>query len=287
MIEEEIKQGKLAKTTPVAAEEIYSSLQRQPIPRAKTHAEPPTWPSIELSHPYQNYPLIPHNCNVYSTYTEISMNNFQNPSDNATSELNEQISKQRKLPNRYSQEPRSFYENPANLHKETPRSPNYLRLAETRNYEVNRASPMNVLNNSPRTTYAADVSSAGNSYERPKTSPLDKPRIPITSSGIYSEDGRQNLGEYSGYGDGSDQLYKYGEPKDEYMSTLQSALVNVQTMDNIRGNYGDRLGYPFPVLLGKSKLETRKMQRCRTPEILLAPHNLERQACCHWGAPYK
>ncbi|XP_013149312.1 PREDICTED: XK-related protein 6-like [Papilio polytes] len=37
------------------------------------------------------------------------------------------------------------------------------------------------------------------------------------------------------------------------------------------------------------KAEQRKMQRCRTPEILLAPHYLEtctRPVCCHWSAPY-
>lgn len=70
VIEEEIKQGKLAKTSPVAAEEIYCSLQRQPIPRSKTHADPPTWPSVDLS-PYQNYPMLQHNCNLYQTYTEL------------------------------------------------------------------------------------------------------------------------------------------------------------------------------------------------------------------------
>lgn len=44
--------------------------------------------------------------------------------------------------------------------------------------------------------------------------------------------------------------------------------------------------FPYPL---KCKLETKK-QRSRTPEVLLAPHYLDgcgRQACCHWGPPYK
>lgn len=42
VIEEEIKQGKLAKTTPVAVEEIYSSLQGSPFPELKpTRNRPP------------------------------------------------------------------------------------------------------------------------------------------------------------------------------------------------------------------------------------------------------
>lgn len=77
VIEEEIKQGKLAKTTSVAVEEIYSSLQRQPIPRAKTHADPSAWP--RETHSYQNYPLPPHTCNPYPAYTEVKTYDFQTP----------------------------------------------------------------------------------------------------------------------------------------------------------------------------------------------------------------
>ena len=283
VIEEEIKQGKLAKTTPVAAEEIYSSLQRQPIPRAKTHAEPPAWPSIEMTHSYQNYPI----CNIYPTYTEIKPDfniniTFQNNDSNNPTDLNDPL-KIRRLPNRYDNT-RTFYENPANIRNDvtrTPlRSPNYL---ENRNYEANCGSPRNVLNNSPR-TYLPDVS---NNYE----TGLDKPRIAQNS--IYSEDHRQ-MGEYSGYCEGG-QYPKY-ESKDEYVSALHNVhnALNVQSIENIRNNYNEvGCGYNqncerFQYPMGK-KDNMRKMQRCRTPEILLAPHYLEgcnRQVCCHWGAPY-
>ncbi|CAH0597008.1 unnamed protein product [Chrysodeixis includens] len=286
VIEEEIKQGKLAKTTPVAAEEIYSSLQRQPIPRAKTHAEPPAWPSIEMTHSYQNYPI----CNIYPTYTEIKPDfntNFQN-NENPPVDINDPL-KMRRLPNRYDNT-RTFYENPANIRNDvtrTPiRSPNYLAMNETRNYDANGCTgTRNVLNNSPR-NYMPDVS---NNYE---TTGLDKPRIPQNS--IYSEDHRP-MGDYSGYCEGN-QYPKYGENKDEYVTALHTAL-NVQSIDNIRNNYNEvGCGYnqncerfQYPGLAGKKMEQLRKLQRCRTPEILLAPHYLEgcsRQVCCHWGAPY-
>ncbi|KAH9637395.1 hypothetical protein HF086_012008 [Spodoptera exigua] len=287
VIEEEIKQGKLAKTTPVAAEEIYSSLQRQPIPRAKTHAEPPAWPSIEMTHSYQNYPI----CNIYPTYTEIKPDfniniNFQN-NENPPTEINDPL-KMRRIPNRYDNT-RTFYENPANMRNDatrTPmRSPNYLALNENRNYDANGCtSARNALSNSPR-NYLPDVS---NNYE---TAGLDKPRIAQNS--IYSEDPRQ-IGEYSGYCEGN-QYPKY-ESKDEYVSALHNAL-NVQNIDNIRNNYNEvGCGYnqncerfQYPGLAGKKMEQMRKMQRCRTPEILLAPHYLDgcnRQVCCHWGPPY-
>lgn len=283
VIEEEIKQGKLAKTTPVAAEEIYSSLQRQPIPRAKTHAEPHAWPSIEMTHSYQNYPV----CNIYPTYTEIKPDfsiNFQS-NENPQQDMNDPL-KMRRLPNRYDNT-RTFYENPANIRSDVTRtalgSPNYLALNENRSYDANGCgSARNVLNNSPR-TYLPDVS---NNYQ----SGLDKPRIAQNS--IYSDDHRQ-IGEYSGYCEGN-QYSKY-ETKDEYVSALHSAL-HVQNIDNIRNNY-DGCGqysqncerFQYPGLAGKKMEQMRKMQRCRTPEILLAPHYLEgcnRQVCCHWGAPY-
>lgn len=283
VIEEEIKQGKLAKTTPVAAEEIYSSLQRQPIPRAKTHAEPPAWPSIEMTHSYQNYPV----CNVYPTYTEIKPDfniNFQN-NENPSSEMNDPH-KMRRLPNRYDNA-RTFYENPANIRNDvtrTPlRSPNYLAMNENRSYDTNGCgSPRNVLTNSPR-NYMPDVS---NNYE----TGIDKPRI--VQNAIYTEDHRQ-MGEYSGYCEGN-QYSKY-ECKDEYAAGLHNAL-NAQNIENIRNNY-DGCGqynqncerFQYSGLAGKKMEQMRKMQRCRTPEILLAPHYLEgcnRQVCCHWGAPY-
>lgn len=287
VIEEEIKQGKLAKTTPVAVEEIYSSLQRQPIPRAKTHAEPPAWPSIEMTHSYQNYPVLPHNCN-YSTYTEIkpefNMQNFQN--NESGNDLQDPL-KMRRLPNRYDNS-RTFYENPANVRSDvtrTPiRSPNYLAL-ETRNYEGNTCgSPRNILNSSPR-NYTTESSS--NNYD----AAIDKHRA--TQNQIY-EDHRQ-IGEYSGYCDGNQ--YKYGENKEEeYISKLH-ALANVDNIDNIRSTYNECEQYsqncermfPYPNVGAKNMEQMRKMQRCRTPEILLAPHYLEgcnRQVCCQWGAPY-
>lgn len=287
VIEEEIKQGKLAKTTPVAAEEIYSSLQRQPIPRAKTHAEPLAWPSIEMTHSYQNYPVIPHTCNIYPTYTEIKPEYSQNfpPTDNSTTDLNDPL-KIRRLPNRYENS-RTFYENPANIRNDvtrTPlRSPNYLALGETRSYDANGCgSPRNVINSSPRNY--PDVSN--NNYE----AALDKPRL---QNSIYSEETRPiESAIYSGYCENG-QVYKY-ESKEDYTSALHSALANVQSIDNIRSTYNEGCTYsqncdrvfPYP-LAGKK--EVRKMQRCRTPEILLAPHYLEgcnRQVCCHWGAPY-
>ncbi|KAG7300898.1 hypothetical protein JYU34_015240 [Plutella xylostella] len=311
VIEEEIKQGKLAKTTPVAVEEIYSSLQRQPIPRAKTHADPPSWPALDITHPYQNYPVLPHTCNIYPTYTEIKQTyNFPNGTENGTAnELNEQLNA-RRIPNRgvYSQDPgRTFYESPANGRAEVNRTPlrTYL-VGETRSYETNGCgSPKNALNNSPR-AYAGDVSSANNSYERPS---LDKSRIPIQNTPIYED--RQNLGEYSGYCENNNQnMYNKGE----YVAAIQTALSNAQGVDirtysdannPVYGQNGGNAGYGqnggnpgygqngdrlFPYTgVAKSKLEVmRKMQRCRTPEILLAPHYLEgcnRQVCCHWGAP--
>lgn len=280
MIEEEIKQGKLAKTTPVAAEEIYSSLQRQPIPRAKTHAEPPTWPSIEMAHSYQNYPVLPHSCN-YSTYTEIkqefNIQNFQTTDNN--NEIQDPL-KIRRFPNRYESS-RTFYENPANMRNDvtrTPvRSPNYLAL-ETRNYEGNTCgSPRNILNNSPRNYPEA----SSTNFE----AAIDKTRA--AQNQIY-EDHR----EYTGYCENGQ--YKYGDNKEEYSSGLHNALTNVQSIDNMRSNYNECGQYNqnqmFPYNVGGKKMEQmRKMQRCRTPEILLAPHYLEgcnRQVCCQWGAPY-
>ncbi|CAG5055167.1 unnamed protein product [Parnassius apollo] len=300
VIEEEIKQGKLAKTTPVAAEEIYSSLQRQPIPRAKTHAEPPAWPSIEMTHSYQNYPVLPHACNLYPTYTEIkpeyNSQKFQNNDTAAQNDIKVRI------PNIYNQESRGFYENPANIRGENRvpiRSPNYLALSETRNYESNACrSPRNVINGSPRNNYIPDVNTSN--YE---TSALEKPRIPNpNATSIYSEDHRPNLGEFSGYceGGGQNVYNKYGETKDGYISAIHTALSNVQSIDNIRSIYNevgscnqygqncDRM-LPYPAIAGKKMEQMRKMQRCRTPEILLAPHYLEgcsRQVCCHWSGSY-
>lgn len=294
VIEEEIKQGKLAKTTPVAAEEIYSSLQRQPIPRAKTHAEPPAWPNIEMTHSYQNYPILPHTCNMYSTYTELkpeyNVSNFQN-NENSNTDMRAQ--------NMYNQDSRTFYENPSNLRNEINRaplrSPNYLAIGENRKYESNVCrSPRNVLNSSPR-NYLPDVSA--NNYE---ATVQNNTRIPSQNNqNIYSED-RQNMADFSGYCEENTQnVYKFGENKEEYVSALQS-LANVQGMENIRGIYNEvgncnqynqnceRI-FPYPGLGGKKMEQLRKMQRCRTPEILLAPHYLEscnRQVCCNWGGPY-
>ncbi|XP_061723978.1 uncharacterized protein LOC133530141 isoform X2 [Cydia pomonella] len=239
VIEEEIKQGKLAKTTPVAAEEIYSSLQRQPIPRAKTHAEP-AWPSIEMTHSYQNYP-VPHTCNIYPTYTEIKNYNNQ-PFQNNNTDLNDL-----KIHRRYD-----IYENP-NISRPI-HSPNYLALSENRSYETNRASPRTI-NNSPR-NYITE-----NNYEVS----LDKSRIP---NNIYSD-----APEYSGF---ENQPYN----KDEYVSNLLNQSIDARY--ECYGQNCDR----FPYVKEEGR---RKMQRCRTPEILLAPHYLEgcnREVCCHWGAPY-
>ncbi|XP_039748300.1 uncharacterized protein LOC120625328 [Pararge aegeria] len=293
VIEEEIKQGKLAKTTPVAAEEIYSSLQRQPIPRAKTHAEPPAWPSIEMTHSYQNYPVLPHTCNLYPTYTEIkpeyNVPNF--PTNDTNNDLKMRVQ------DIYDQDSRTFYENPANLRSEVPRtplrSPNYL-VPENRKYESNVQcrSPRNVLNSSPR-NYLPDVST--NSYEATQ----NNARSVQNNSSIYSEDHRQSIGEFSGYCEDSNQnaYGKYGDAKEEYVSALHNVLANVQNIDNMRGIYNEvgctQYGQNcdrFPYQMGGKKMEQmRKMQRCRTPEILLAPHYLEgcnRQVCCNWGAPY-
>lgn len=64
------------------------------------------------------------------------------------------------------------------------------------------------------------------------------------------------------------------------------------------GNEKSSLSFPYQYQVvppPKAKLDrtmnmveqARKMQRCKTPEILLAPHFLEqRQTCCHWGMPY-
>ncbi|XP_050356048.1 uncharacterized protein LOC126777158 [Nymphalis io] len=297
VIEEEIKQGKLAKTTPVAAEEIYSSLQRQPIPRAKTHAEPPAWPSIEMTHSYQNYPVLPHTCNLYPTYTEIkpeyNVSNFQN-NDNSNTDIKIRVQ------NMYSQDSRTFYENPSNLRSEVNRaplrSPNYLAISENRKYDSNVCrSPRNVLNSSPR-NYLPDVST--NNYE---TAAQNNNRLQTQNpSNIYSDD-RQNIADFSAYceDNGQNVYRKFGENKEEYVSALQS-LANVQGMENIRSIYNevgscnqynqncDRM-FPYPGLGGKKMEQLRKMQRCRTPEILLAPHYLEgctRQVCCNWGGPY-
>ncbi|XP_050673087.1 uncharacterized protein LOC126970973 isoform X2 [Leptidea sinapis] len=224
VIEEEIKQGKLAKTTPVAAEEIYSSLQRQPIPRAKTHAEQPAWPSIEVSHSYQNYPP-PHTC-IYSTYTEIKPEYTQN-------ETNDKLD---------TYESRTFYENPANLRDNTAVS---YRGENCRNQR----------NISPR-NYASDAN-------------YDENR---------QDEHRQEF---------------YCEYKDEYLNSGLMSMSNVNVVDSMRVYEGgcqvtdcERLGYPA---LKKMEL-LKKMQRCRTPEILLAPHYLEgcgRQVCCHWPGTYR
>lgn len=286
VIEEEIKQGKLAKTTPVAAEEIYSSLQRQPIPRAKTHAEPPTWPSIELAHSYQNYPVLPHACNLYPTYTEIKQEYPQNFRSGETATPNDKM----RMPSLYGPASRSFYEDPANVRSEgrpVLRSPNYLALNESRGYEPNARSPLNGINASPR-AYAADV----NGYD---TANIEKAR-PQNPNSIYSEGHRASM-EYSGYCESQGPYGKYGEGKEEYISALHNALT-VQGMDNGRvynevgpcGQYGQSCDRPFPYQpAGKKTDQIRKMQRCRTPEILLAPHYLEgcsRQVCCHWSGSY-
>lgn len=258
-------------------------MQRQPIPRAKTHAEPPAWPSIEITHSYQNYPVLPHNCNLYTTYTEVkpefNITNFQN-NEPTNTDINDL--KMRRLPTRYDN-PRTFYENPPNMRTDrTPmRSPNYL---ETRNYETNCATPRNVLDNS-QGNYMADVSS--NNYDNS----IDKTRMAPNT--IYSEEHRQ-MGDYSGYCETNQ--YKY-EGKDEYVSAIHNALANVQSIDNIRATYNEGCSqygqncdrFPYPGLPGKKIEQMRKIQRCRTPEILLAPHYLEgcsRQVCCHWGPPY-
>ncbi|OWR44485.1 hypothetical protein KGM_204555 [Danaus plexippus plexippus] len=232
VIEEEIKQGKLAKTTPVAAEEIYSSLQRQPIPRAKTHAEPPAWPSIEMTHSYQNYPVLPHNCHVYPTYTEIKP------------EYNQNFQPNEKIQNIYNQDSRSFYENPANLRNEVNRqlrSPNYLE----RKYESNVC-----INNSPR-KYIAD-----NNYDQTRT-------------------------QYSG--DRQDFTYEDNQTYNKEEYSLHNA-INVQGMYDC-SQYNQNCER-FPYLGGKME-QIRKVQRCRTPEILLAPHYLEgcNRQFCNW-APY-
>lgn len=171
VIEEEIKQGKLAKTSPVAVEEIYCSLQRQPIPRAKTHADPPAWSSIELSHAYQNYPILTHNCNIYPTYSEINMNGFQNNSENQSD------SNPLRSPKPFKAEPRTFYESPTNPRNDAPRTPvrsaNYLDISEN-----NRNQP------------------PSNSYER-KNSSLEKTRIHYeTRMPDYSENNNQNAYKY-------------------------------------------------------------------------------------------
>ncbi|XP_045505662.1 uncharacterized protein LOC123702043 [Colias croceus] len=272
VIEEEIKQGKLAKTTPVAAEEIYSSLQRQPIPRAKTHAEPPAWPSIEVAHSYQNYPVLPHTC-IYPTYTEIKPDYAENFQNNETS--NDIKIRQ----NIYNQESRTFYENPANLRGENRaviRSPNYLAINENRNFETR--SPRNVLD-SPRNAYISDVTS--NNYD----SAIDKSR-PQTN---YTDD-RQNI-EFSNYCE-TNQPFKYDD-KDEYMhNALSNQVDNIRIYNEVGcGQYNQNCErmFPYSGLPGKKIEQIRKMQRCRTPEILLAPHYLEgcnRQVCCHWPGPY-
>ncbi|CAH2057167.1 unnamed protein product, partial [Iphiclides podalirius] len=271
VIEEEIKQGKLAKTTPVAAEEIYSSLQRQPIPRAKTHAEPPAWPSVELAHSYQNYP--PHPCALYTTYTEIKQY------AQAFADSEPAVDKVR-LPSLYSPAPRSFYEDP-NVRSERPplRSPNYLALSEARGYEPTR-SPRAV--NSPRVY--ADL----NGYDTANA----EPRQQNPNASVYSEGHRVSM-EYNAY---EAQGYgKYAEGKEEYISALHTALATVQGIDSrvyneVGCNQYGQSERPFPYQPVAKKAELmRKMQRCRTPEILLAPHYLEgcsRQVCCHWSGSY-
>jgi hypothetical protein len=231
---------------------------------------------------------MPHTCNIYPTYTEIKpdypVQNFQ--TTETTTEIDDPL-KMRRMTNRYDNS-RTLYENPSNIRNDvnrTPlRSPNYLAL-ETRTYDTNGCSnPRNVLNSSPR-TYIPDVSS---NYE---SNPLDKPRL---QNAIYSEN---QIAEYSGYCENS-QFPKY-ESKDEYVSALHTAIANVQSIDNIRSTYNDgacaqysqncERMFPYPGLTGKKMEQMRKMQRCRTPEILLAPHYLEgcnRQVCCHWGPPY-
>ncbi|XP_041970885.1 uncharacterized protein LOC121727160 isoform X2 [Aricia agestis] len=242
VIEEEIKQGKLAKTAPVAVEEIYSSLQRQPIPRAKTHD--PAWP--DPAH-YQNYPCYP-------TYTEIKRDYF--PADAAE----------------YKE--RTFYENPGDMRGDVT---TYLAL-ETRNYEAGACrSPRNVLAGSPRTAYVADVTAPA--YD---TSALDKARLANQTASIYSEGHRRSDFGY----DESGQGYM----KSEYGL---GGLANAQAIDGMRGiyteacnQYGQTDRFPYA---GKKAEHMRKIQRCRTPEILLAPHYLEgcnRQACCHWSGSY-
>lgn len=74
IIEEEIKQGKLANNAMISGDEIYSSLQRQPIPRTKKHIdlEPLTWapPSPELTSLGQSFEnlntLGQNNCSSHS-----------------------------------------------------------------------------------------------------------------------------------------------------------------------------------------------------------------------------
>lgn len=74
IIEEEIKQGKLANNAMISGDEIYSSLQRQPIPRTKKHIdlEPLTWapPSPELTSLGQSFEnlnsLGQNNCTSHS-----------------------------------------------------------------------------------------------------------------------------------------------------------------------------------------------------------------------------
>lgn len=174
-------------------------------------------------------------------------------------------------PNIYNQD-RTFYENPANLRNDRPvRTHNYLPIPENRKYEANVCrSPRNVLNSSPR-SYLPDTT---NNYEANQNR--------IQNQNIYDE--RQNIPEFS-YED--PQYGKYGDNKEEYVTAL-NALNGV---DNIRGMYSEGCNqynqncdrfYP-----GMAKKDRK--QRCRTPEILLAPHYLEgcnRQVCCNWGAPY-
>lgn len=77
---------------------------------------------------------------------------------------------------------------------------------------------------------------------------------------------------------------------------------NQMTFKQPCDGYALKSAIPFPYQMTKTKIDrpgntgsnlncnlmeqARKMQRCKTTEILLAPHFLEgssRQACCHWG----
>ncbi|PZC74651.1 hypothetical protein B5X24_HaOG207370 [Helicoverpa armigera] len=328
VIEEEIKQGKLAKTTPVAAEEIYSSLQRQPIPRAKTHAEP-AWPNLDPTHSYQNYPV----CNIYPTYTEIKPD-FTPEAPDITDPL-----KIRRLPNRYDNT-RTFYENPANIRNDvtrTPlRSPNYLAL-ENRTYETNCAT---VLNNSPRNyenNYEGLEKRLGNSlYSEEREGyggycegngecgygaqcargrradhlrRLQRCRTPeILLAPHYLEGCSRHLcchwgppytnrKKEEGGGSSGEESSPDGPTRETPRppSDIDSQRLGNSLYSEEREGYGGycegngECGYGAQCARGRRADHLRRLQRCRTPEILLAPHYLEgcsRHLCCHWGPPY-
>ncbi|CAG9792622.1 unnamed protein product [Diatraea saccharalis] len=214
VIEEEIKQGKLANTAPVAVEEIYTSLQRQPIPRSKTHAGVGAARALLLPHHYQNYPH-PHR------------HPHPHPHPHPALDIDDPTLR---TSNVYD-DARTFYENPA--------------------------------------------AARGDALAAPMRSPAP----------AYG-----HMGQYLRY---CDARYKF-DVKEEYTSPLHVPL-NVHATDDNRygcGQYEQYAGAGSGSGAGAGagrKEQCRKLQRCRTPEILLAPHYLQpctRQVCCHWGPAY-